>query len=53
MTADKVLGHIENYAKSIGAGVIYISHDKNVLNRCDRVIRVENKVNTFPKPEVA
>lgn len=53
MTADKVLNHVEEYAKSIGAGVVYISHDKNVVDRCDSVIRVENKVHTFEGLEAA
>jgi ABC-type multidrug transport system fused ATPase/permease subunit len=53
MTADKVINHIEEYAKSIGAGVVYISHDKNVVDRCDSVIHVENKVYTFSGPEAA
>lgn len=44
VTADKVLTHIENYAKSIGAGIVYISHDKSVVDRCDSVIQVVNKV---------
>ena len=45
VTADKVLTHMEHYAKSIGAGIIYISHDKSVVDRCDSVIQVVNKVN--------
>lgn len=45
VTADKVLTHMEHYAKSIGAGIVYISHDKSVVDRCDSVIQVVNKVN--------
>lgn len=47
VTADKVLTNIEEYAKAIKAGVVYISHDKNVVDRCDTVIRVDNKVGTY------
>lgn len=47
VTADKVLTNIEEYAKAIKAGVVYISHDKNVVERCDTVIHVDNKVNTY------
>lgn len=47
VTADKVLTNIEEYAKTIKAGVVYISHDKNVVDRCDTVIYVDNKVNTY------
>lgn len=47
VTADKVLTNIEEYAKTIKAGVVYISHDKNVVDRCDTVIHVDNKVNTY------
>ena len=47
VTADKVLTNIEEYAKAIKAGVVYISHDKNVVDRCDTVIHVDNKVNTY------
>ena len=35
------------YAKEIQAGVVYISHDKNVVDRCDTVIRVDNKVSAY------
>ena len=47
VTADKVLTNIEEYAKAIKAGVVYISHDQNVVDRCDTVIHVDNKVNTY------
>lgn len=49
VTADKVLTNIEEYAKAIKAGVVYISHDKNVVDRCDTVIHVDNKVSTYDK----
>ena len=39
-----VLSSIEEYAKKIGAGVLYISHDQKVINRCDRVIVLKNKL---------
>ena len=44
-TADEVLTNIEAHAREIGAGIIYISHDKNVVERCDVVIAVNNKLN--------
>ncbi|MCR5587682.1 MAG: ABC transporter ATP-binding protein/permease [Lachnospiraceae bacterium] len=37
-----VLSNIENYAKSINAGIVYISHESNVVNRCDLVIQLDN-----------
>lgn len=47
VTANKVLTNIEEYAKAIKAGVVYISHDKNVVDRCDMVIHVDNKVGEY------
>ena len=48
-TADTVLTNIEKYANKIGAGVVYISHDKNVVDRCDTVIHIDNKINVLNK----
>lgn len=53
VTANKVLTNIEEYARGINAGVVYISHDKNVVDRCDTVIRVDNRVDTYAKQEAA
>ena len=39
-----VLTNIEAYAKRIGAGIVYISHDQNVVARCDMVIALRNKL---------
>lgn len=39
-----VLSNIESYAKDIGAGIIYISHDEQVVKRCDMVITLYNKL---------
>ena len=39
---DMVLTNIEEYAQSIHAGVIYISHEKKVVDRCDEIIRLNN-----------
>ena len=39
-----VLTNIETYAKRIGAGIVYISHDQNVVARCDMVIALRNKL---------
>ena len=41
---DFVLTNIESYAKSIGAGIIYISHDSCVVNRCEKVVTLDNKL---------
>lgn len=50
-----VLDHIEMYAKEIGAGIIYISHESSVVNRCDEVIELVNiaKDQKGKKQEVA
>lgn len=39
-----VLSNIESYAKKIGAGIVYISHDQMVLDRCDMIIALRNKL---------
>lgn len=39
-----VLSNIENYAACIGAGIIYISHDINVVSRCNNVVDLINKL---------
>lgn len=39
-----VLKNIEDYAKDIGAGIMYISHDQQVVDRCDTVIQLKNKL---------
>ena len=52
-TADKVLTNIEEYARTIKAGVVYISHDKNVVDRCDTVIHVDNKIGSYEEPLAA
>ena len=41
---DLVLDNIENYAKSIDAGILYISHDPCVVNRCAEIITLKNKL---------
>lgn len=52
-TAKKVLSHIEAYAKANGAGVVYITHDKNVVERCDEVIQIENRLAISPEQQAA
>lgn len=52
-TAEEVLDHVETYAKAISAGIVYISHDKNVVKRCDEVILVNNQIAVAPKKLVA
>lgn len=39
-----VLANIEEYAKKVNAGIIYISHDQKVVDRCDQVIALKNKL---------
>lgn len=39
-----VLTNIELHAKRIGAGIVYISHDQKVVDRCDKVIALQNKL---------
>lgn len=50
-----VLDQIEAYAEKIGAGIVYISHENNVVNRCDDVIELVNlvKVKKQEEPAVA
>lgn len=42
--ADRVLSNIETYARSIHAGIVYISHDQSVVDRCDRIITLRNRL---------
>lgn len=39
-----VLDGIEKYANEIGAGIVYISHESSVVDRCDEVIELVNLV---------
>ncbi len=39
-----VLSSIEEYAKKIGAGVVYISHDQMVVEKCEIVLALKNKL---------
>ena len=48
-----VLSNIEVYAKNIGAGIVYISHDQGVIDRCDMVIRLKNNLKKNEEREVA
>ncbi len=41
-TASMILDQIENHAREINAGVIYISHDENVVKRCKEVVWIKN-----------
>lgn len=41
---DRVLHNIEQYAETIGAGILYISHDPTVVERCDLVITLDNQL---------
>ena len=48
-----VLSEIEDYAGEIGAGIIYISHDQRVVDRCNRVIALRNKLKATEADENA
>ena len=50
-----VLDSIENYAKEIGAGIVYISHESSVVDRCDEVIEIVNlaKKKNIQTPQAA
>lgn len=39
-----VLANIESHAKKIGAGIVYISHDQKVVDRCNKVIALRNRL---------
>ena len=52
--ADYVLTAIEDHARRVGAGIVYISHDDVVTDRCDQVITLKNKLRETEKtPEAA
>jgi len=38
----EILCNFEDYAASIGASVIHITHDKNVIDRCNNIVRLQN-----------
>ena len=42
--ADYVLDKIEEHARKNGAGIVYISHDQKVIDRCEEVILLRNKL---------
>lgn len=49
-----VLANIESHAKKIGAGIVYISHDQKVVDRCDKIIVLRNKLrNNSEEKEIA
>jgi len=52
-TAKTVLDHIEAHARAKGAGVVYIAHDGDVVERCDEVILVENRIAAAPEKQAA
>ena len=43
-TAEKVIRNIEAHAESVGAGIIYISHNENIMRRCDNIINLNHYV---------
>ena len=44
ITGNTVLRNVETYAEGIGAGIVYIAHNENVVKRCDEVIELENRI---------
>lgn len=50
---DFVLSNIEAHAKKIGAGIIYISHDQKVVDRCEMIITLKNRLRSEKGVEVA
>lgn len=42
-TSEHILNNLENYAKAIDAGIVYISHDKLIQGRCQTHIIIENQ----------
>lgn len=52
-TAEKVLDNIEAHAKKNGSGIVYITHDENLVKRCDKVIRVKNRIAVAQRGQVA
>ena len=53
-TAAAVLTNLERHAAADGAGILYISHDQNVVDRCDQVIVLANSIASHsPGPEKA
>ncbi len=50
---DVVLTNFETYAKEIGAGIIYISHDKDVVRRCNKVVSLENNLKKYEEKAIA
>ncbi|NBI56879.1 ABC transporter ATP-binding protein [Lachnospiraceae bacterium] len=44
IVTNDVLTNIEEYARKVNAGIIYISHDQKVVDRCDKVILLKNKL---------
>lgn len=52
-TAEKVLDHIEAHAKANHAGIVYISHDRNIVKRCGAVIPIKNQIAISPQKQTA
>lgn len=44
VTTEKVMANIKKYATELGASVIYIAHSTNVIENCDVVIELDNKI---------
>jgi ABC-type multidrug transport system fused ATPase/permease subunit len=40
-TINVILANFESYAKLIGAGIVHISHEQFIVNRCDKTVKLE------------
>ncbi len=49
--AKVVLSNVEAFAKRIGATVLYISHDPEVIGRADKIIQLNNRLRSDLKRE--
>lgn len=50
-STEYVLSNIEKHANKIGAGIIYISHDQKVVDRCNEIITLKNKLRETSKSD--
>ncbi len=44
-TEERVLTNLENYAHTLGAGIVYISHSEKVMARCHEIKNLQNVAN--------
>ena len=41
---DALLSSIETLAEKFGAGIVYISHKTDVIDRCDECVKLRNRL---------